>query len=202
MSDMERIKAITIWQPWASLLACGAKQYETRPWATSYRGPIAIHAAALKMPQVLKKCFPLSEWDYTSDHRAKMKFLDAVAKGFGGVYTTEEILDFLGNLPTGAVIATAELVDVWHIDRNPGCDLSPGAHKVDAENRRGDCIIPSELELAFGNWTPGRYAWELANVKPVGPIPAKGQQGLWWWEPPAQERTWQDHIKNRFERTE
>ncbi len=39
------MKAITIWQPWASLLACGAKQYETRSWATSYRGPIAIHAA-------------------------------------------------------------------------------------------------------------------------------------------------------------
>lgn len=23
------MKALTIWQPWASLLACGAKQYET-----------------------------------------------------------------------------------------------------------------------------------------------------------------------------
>ncbi|MFV0399180.1 MAG: ASCH domain-containing protein [Oscillospiraceae bacterium] len=42
------MKAITIWQPWASLLACGAKKYETRSWVTSYRGPIAIHAAARK----------------------------------------------------------------------------------------------------------------------------------------------------------
>lgn len=39
------MKAITLWQPWASLLACGAKGYETRSWATSYRGQIAIHAA-------------------------------------------------------------------------------------------------------------------------------------------------------------
>ena len=39
------MKAITIWQPWASLLACGGKRFETRSWATSYRGPIAIHAA-------------------------------------------------------------------------------------------------------------------------------------------------------------
>lgn len=200
MNNAEKMKAITVWQPWASLLACGAKQYETRPWTTSYRGPIAIHAAALKMPQVLKKCFPMSEWEYHPDHRAKMKFLDAAAKGFGGVYTTEEILRFLDSLPTGAVIATAELVDVWHIVRNPG--QGGGAHKIEAENQRGDCIIPPCMELALGNWTPGRYAWELANVKPIGHIPAKGQQGLWWWEPPAQERTWQDHIKNRFERIE
>lgn len=39
------MKAITIWQPWASLLVSGQKKYETRSWATSYRGPIAIHAA-------------------------------------------------------------------------------------------------------------------------------------------------------------
>jgi hypothetical protein len=39
------MKAITILQPWASLIACGAKQIETRSWKTSYRGPLAIHAA-------------------------------------------------------------------------------------------------------------------------------------------------------------
>ncbi|TWH47470.1 ASCH domain-containing protein [Sporomusa sp. KB1] len=37
------MKAITILQPWASLLACGAKQIETRSWPAKYRGPIAIH---------------------------------------------------------------------------------------------------------------------------------------------------------------
>ena len=39
------MKALTIWQPWASLLVSGQKKYETRSWATTYRGPIAIHAA-------------------------------------------------------------------------------------------------------------------------------------------------------------
>lgn len=37
-------KAITILEPWASLIACGAKRIETRSWPTKYRGPIAIHA--------------------------------------------------------------------------------------------------------------------------------------------------------------
>jgi len=39
------LKAITIPQPWASLVAIGAKTIDTRPYATSYRGPLAIHAA-------------------------------------------------------------------------------------------------------------------------------------------------------------
>jgi hypothetical protein len=39
------IKAISLWQPWASLMAAGVKLHETRHWWTSYRGPLAIHAA-------------------------------------------------------------------------------------------------------------------------------------------------------------
>ena len=38
-------KAISLWQPWASLMAMGLKKNETRSWATSYRGPLYIHAA-------------------------------------------------------------------------------------------------------------------------------------------------------------
>lgn len=39
------MKAISLWQPWGSLIAQGWKTIETRHWATAYRGPIAIHAA-------------------------------------------------------------------------------------------------------------------------------------------------------------
>ena len=39
------MKAITVWQPWATLLATGQKHNETRSWKTSYRGEILIHAA-------------------------------------------------------------------------------------------------------------------------------------------------------------
>lgn len=43
-----QVKMISLWQPWASLIAWGAKRYETRGWATGYRGPVAIHAAKRK----------------------------------------------------------------------------------------------------------------------------------------------------------
>ena len=39
------MKALTLTQPWATLIAVGAKRIETRSWGTSYRGRIAIHAA-------------------------------------------------------------------------------------------------------------------------------------------------------------
>lgn len=38
------MKVLTLWEPWASLMAIGAKRIETRSWPTSYRGLLAIHA--------------------------------------------------------------------------------------------------------------------------------------------------------------
>ncbi|MEZ2231536.1 ASCH domain-containing protein [Microcoleus sp.] len=43
-SEEKYFTAITLHQPWASLIAAGKKHYETRSWPTNYRGPIAIHA--------------------------------------------------------------------------------------------------------------------------------------------------------------
>lgn len=39
------MKVITLWQPWASLIADNRKPVETRPRPWAYRGVIAIHAA-------------------------------------------------------------------------------------------------------------------------------------------------------------
>ncbi len=178
MNAVKRMKAITIWQPWTSLLVCGAKQYETRGWATTYRGSIALHAAMkdpCKLPLLDKKDL----------ERIVQEEIDA---GRCPPWCF---------MPTGKIIATAELVNVWHIVHNPGLDMN-GAKHIDICAKRmpedkhapdfGDYFIPTEEEMALGDWTPGRFAWELKNVKPMDPIPAKGQQGLWWWEMPTQEQ--------------
>lgn len=39
------MKALTVRQPWAWLLSHGGKDIENRDWPTSFRGPLAIHAA-------------------------------------------------------------------------------------------------------------------------------------------------------------
>jgi len=42
---MTTIKALTLWQPYAQAIVLGLKKYETRSWATKYRGKIAIHSS-------------------------------------------------------------------------------------------------------------------------------------------------------------
>ena len=39
------MKALTLWEPWATLVVGGAKGFETRTWRTHYTGPLVIHAA-------------------------------------------------------------------------------------------------------------------------------------------------------------
>lgn len=40
------LRALSIQQPWASLIAAGEKRVENRSWQTGYRGLVAIHAGA------------------------------------------------------------------------------------------------------------------------------------------------------------
>ena len=42
--------ALTIHQPWASLIAAGVKHVENRKWRTHYRGPVWIHASKRRHP--------------------------------------------------------------------------------------------------------------------------------------------------------
>jgi hypothetical protein len=88
-------------------------------------------------------------------------FLEALTGGRGATQALRH--------PLGAVVAIAELVDVQRITSPEAIGYVLGVN-----------------EVAFGDWTPGRYAWLLANVRPLAePIPARGAQGLWRWEPPA-----------------
>lgn len=116
------MKTITILQPQASLIACGAEKIETRSWATKYRGPIAIHDGKGEM---------------------KIDFPEPIPR----------------DLPYGAVIAIADLVDCTMMD-------SFNFNKFNEVNgvwlTNGDFVEENELE--FGDYTPGRYAWILANV--------------------------------------
>ena len=155
------MKAITIWQPWASLLACGAKQFETRGRATRYRGPIAIHAA--------KKTFdPL---DFAVFDPPLAQAIQEALKVAGMS---------INYLPLGAIIATAKLIACHPIVSvgYTGC-VGGRIAWVDGELNPH---YPAAHEIMFGDWTSGRYAWEITNVRMLPePIPAKGQQGFWNW---------------------
>ena len=51
------MKALTLTQPWATLVVEGAKEWETRSWRTSFRGPLAIHAAKGFPRWAIEICF-------------------------------------------------------------------------------------------------------------------------------------------------
>lgn len=82
------------------------------------------------------------------------------------------------DLPRGAIIATAELVECHRMG------IEPKTHHIALYDSRGkQSSIPiGTMETLFGDWTPGRYAWEFANMRMLPePIPAKGGQRIWNW---------------------
>jgi hypothetical protein len=85
-------------------------------------------------------------------------------------------------LPVGAIIATAELVGCHKIEGRFG-DGRPTIYKMPEEEPGNMYSVPtSDVEILFGDWMHGRYAWEFANMKMLdAPIPAKGRQRLWDW---------------------
>lgn len=156
------MKALTLTQPWATLVAIGAKKIETRSWSTSYRGPLAIHAAVGLASVggkrglrdlVMTQPFFAALRDFMTEH-SRISLSDA--------------------LPLGAIVATCELRDVRIIGRELNGDATIAAD---------DMISFTPIlgnERAFGDYTPGRYAWLLANVQALPePIPCKGALSLW-----------------------
>lgn len=75
------MKAITVWQPWATLLATGQKHNETRSWKTSYRGEILIHAAKTDHSGILLH-IPMEELKHFQDAGVVNKLPTGAIIGF------------------------------------------------------------------------------------------------------------------------
>lgn len=89
------IRTISLWQWWASAMAHGFKKNETRHWNTSYRGPLAIHAA--KHPFRWDDIPPGVEREFADHGITAANFTQA-------------------NMPMGAIVGVCNLVDVFDTD--------------------------------------------------------------------------------------
>ncbi len=151
------MKAITLWQPWATLMAMEEKTIETRCWKTAYRGPIAIHSAAKLAPKWLGAS---SRTDPFRDELADVFCVRRDRDDRGG----KRVDDILLDLPYGRVLCVVRLVDIAET-----CDM--------VRESLGD------RELIFGNYEDGRYAWYTEMLEVFEPpIPAKGNRMLWNWD--------------------
>lgn len=163
------MKTITLTQPWATLVAIGAKKIETRSWATSYRGQLAIHAA--------KGFSPGGKAGYI-DFCMTRPVYEALA-GAGLVRASSAVWDLMA-LPFGAIMATCNLTACHRIPKSPVHFRRgvPDDHPLASY----PVVLPpfqDDQERAFGDYTSGRYAWLLADVEMLPePIPAQRCAGV------------------------
>ena len=150
--------AITLHQPWASLIALGIKTVETRSWPAPARlvgQRIAIHAGRRVVRQP-------------------------------GAAIERELREHLGNdwrraVPAGAVLATATLAGVAKVER---VDLltNQAIHDVSTEIGHGVPLGGTNID-PWGDFSAGRWLWFLDDVEVLPePIPAVGRQSLWRWD--------------------
>lgn len=88
------MKAISLWQPWASLWLSSSKQFETRSWAIRHTGPLLVHAAkrealnAMISHELETICVAQfgEDWRRTLPRGALLGCVD-----IAGVFTTESL---------------------------------------------------------------------------------------------------------------
>ncbi len=77
-----QVKAISLHQPWASLIALGFKHFETRHWQTHYRGNLVICAAKKNTKQQgldYEKLASILDIDLTQNSWDRLPFGQAIA---------------------------------------------------------------------------------------------------------------------------
>lgn len=151
------MKALTVWQPWASLIACGAKPFEFRSHRKTHHQVgrrIAIHAAA--------------RWPNPSEVAALRAQLLSENWGDTGLIRdlALECLDAHRSVhfPLAAVLCTAVLgVPI----RDDALAIKLGLpYPVNDSDRH-----------EHSNW-----GWPLTQIEPLlPPAPARGMQGMWEW---------------------
>lgn len=156
------MKVLSLLQPWATLVVIGAKKIETRSWDTKYRGEILIHASRGTKREI-------------QDMLCKDPFFSVLNKTgyklFGQPGQRKKITD---NLPRGAIIGKAKLVTTSTTEFFQQCSGGIPLNEKGPYNKEH-----WEEELAFGDYSPGRYGWLLSDpVQFEKPIPYKGELGL------------------------
>lgn len=131
------MRVLPMHQPWASLVALGVKEIETRkkPAPPAICGQrIAIHANLTREELNLCATDPFRRY----------------------------LPDSVEDLPLGAIIATVHLVRSEQITEESAAQL---------QREHPD-------EFAFGDYTPGRFAWVLIGAAALDePVPFKAHQG-------------------------
>ena len=149
--------AITLHQPWATLIALGVKTVETRSWPAPVRllgQRIAVHAGKRLVRQPGERI----EQELRSRWGEDWRLI----------------------IPTGAVVATAVLAGMAQVERT---DLEEGCAVHDSGTEVGSAVGMRRTSIdPWGDFSAGRWLWFLDDVEALPePVPAVGRQSFWRW---------------------
>lgn len=173
------MKAISLWQPWASLVACGAKPYETRHWAPPREligQRIAIHAAKKVDKDAKAFAEDLMYGQHGADGFALAEKLSATMQGI-----PDELMGLLGMaaMPMGCIVCEATLDAAFQLGEQATGTARPAASVVRrlVSRQMPDCFTVRYDD--FGDYAAGRWAWLLRDVTVIKPDRGTiGRQGF------------------------
>lgn len=160
MKEPRPIRAITLIQPWASLICNGPKPLENRSWKPYgiARGDfLAIHAggwSGLKTEQEWDSALQLATRHGLLSSIDVLAGLRAVVDGERGRLFKQRCVNYCkGAVPYGGVIGVARLDEVRTVARTQGGVADP--------------------------WFFGPFGWYLSEITPIEPVACAGAQKLW-----------------------
>lgn len=133
------MKTLSLLQPWATLIAIGAKQIETRSWSTSYRGPVAIHAS-LSFPRDTR--ILCGESPFCDVLRAAGIDLDTLDLPRGVIVATATI---------ETIVPTRQLLTIPHEPERSFGDYAPGRFAWFLGNIN-PLVVPIPAKGKLGLW--------------------------------------------------
>lgn len=144
------MKVLSLRQPWASLVVHGIKKWETRGWRPGDRNRKLIERDGLLIHASLTK----------------------KSASLMGSAPFSNHLSTLGILPYGAIIGRVKIGRLL--------STKQWVHETAINRLNGDLLLKDVHEKAFGDYSPGRWAWELLEPELFPqPIPFRGKLTIW-----------------------
>ncbi len=166
------VKALTIYQPWATLIALGVKPYEFRHWDYSTRyhrlqgARIAIHASARPVK-----------------HKEIADLADRMAQALSLSPRKHEGVR-LSNGGTGLVPAALNILERIRAGmEGRGAEFSMPLSAIVCTATLGRAVRADTLFSGKTNDSDrdehALFAWPMLDVTPTAPVPCRGLQGFW-----------------------
>lgn len=192
--------ALTFHEPWGSAVVYGLKGIETRPtppagpWVTGvsrkYPGCRILRGEDVLIHTAARRPVPVNGWIPSREYGEW--WIQRPLTKPGDLFATHETIW----TPLGAVIGVAKVADAVPITDDPiesgrRAHVARYEHEGDLPHQRGGLWLIGQSvneghptwigqEEPWGDYTPGRWAWLLTDVRRLeAPIPVRGAQGVW-----------------------